>query len=60
MERAEPTIKFEFNVTEINFILDCLLDRPARQSKPLIDRITAEATNQIAAAAEKGSQQEPE
>ena len=60
MERAEPKVKFEFNITEINLILDSLLDRPARQSKQLIDRIMAEATNQIAAAAEKTSQQEPE
>jgi len=43
----EPNIKFEFSLSELNLILDALLDRPARQSKVLIDKITVEAQHQL-------------
>jgi len=56
----ETSIHLEFTISEINLILDALLDKPARQSIMLIKKIEAEAPPKIIAAQEKAKNPESE
>jgi len=40
-------IEFTFTIEEVNLVLDALLDKPARSSRALINRIEAEAIEQL-------------
>ena len=54
------TVNYTFSVEEVNFILDALLDKPARSSMVLIKRIESEAMAQLQAAAVSTSHAEEE
>jgi hypothetical protein len=40
-------IEFTFTIEEVNLVLDALLDKPARATRALINRIEAEAIEQL-------------
>jgi hypothetical protein len=44
----ENTVKLEFTVAEINYILDCIGNGSIKAGKVLFDRIVAETQEQLA------------
>jgi len=40
-------IEFTFTIEEVNLVFDALLDKPARATRALINRIEAEAIEQL-------------
>jgi len=44
----ENTVKLEFTVAEINYILDCIGNGSIKAGKILFDRIVAESQEQLA------------
>jgi len=53
-------MEFTFTIEEVNLILDALLDKPARTTRALINRVESEAMSQLQSGAVSTSHAEEE